>query len=124
MEQVNDIINNLCDKLGTTVEYLAPEYAKMKIADARAGIVVAAIIFFIFLVVFALYLLWLRSLDYDRTSHKTDEFVEVFGVLLAIVGAACVLFLCSSLITNIPAIYRYNASPVAALFEDVMNRIH
>ena len=33
MENVNDIINNLCEKLGTTIEYIVPEYAKMKIVN-------------------------------------------------------------------------------------------
>lgn len=38
MENINEIIDNLCNKLGTTAEYLIPEYAKMRIADGITAI--------------------------------------------------------------------------------------
>lgn len=119
MDQVNDIINNLCDKLGTTVEYLAPEYAKMKIADAQASILVAVIIFAVFVVTFTGFLIWLRLIDRDRL-RSLDGIIMVFAIMFCALGLACIVYFVCTLSYYVPAMYRYNASPVAALFEDAL----
>lgn len=42
--EMNDVINNLCDKLGVTVNVLVPEFARYKIASGSIWLIFSAII--------------------------------------------------------------------------------
>lgn len=46
MENINEIIDNICLKLGTTAEFLIPEYAKMRIAESILSMVAFAALTF------------------------------------------------------------------------------
>lgn len=42
--QINEVINNICDKLGTTATNLAPMLARYKSATALFGIIVCSVL--------------------------------------------------------------------------------
>lgn len=46
-KEINEIINNLCEKLGTSAKFLIPELARMHIAQGIFSSLVSAVIFII-----------------------------------------------------------------------------
>lgn len=75
---VNSIINNLCDKLGTTASKLIPEMAGYQIAKHSIWLVIS-LIFIGVAVGFTIRLLWMKKNDgkmlvlYPDKIHKLDE---------------------------------------------------
>lgn len=44
MENINEIIDNICNRLGTTVDFIVPEYIRMEIISKVAAILICIII--------------------------------------------------------------------------------
>lgn len=88
---VNSIINNLCDKLGTTANKLIPEMAGYQIAKHSIWLVVS-LIFIGVAIGFTIKLLWMRKKgrealaiypnrvrELDEIFRKTEVYNEQFG---------------------------------------------
>lgn len=83
---VNSIINNLCDKLGTTASKLIPEMAGYQIAKHSIWLAIS-IIFIGVAIGFTIRLLWMRKNDYKLLAiypewvKKLDENLKKSGML-------------------------------------------
>lgn len=115
---INEIINNLCDKLGTTAELLIPEYAKMKIASSIAELIISSVII-------AVYAFLAKKVYKWMCDNEIDQYDDVFvwiligGILGAVVAAICVV----CIIVDVTEIAKYTASPVAAFTEEMLKKI-
>ena len=119
MNEVYDIINNLCTKLGTTVEYLAPEYAKMRIAESWVMITIAGVVFVLYLTFMVFINRRIAKFTKLGYSWKVGEFGAVA------VGISIVVFIVILCVTCIavPTIYKFNASPIAAFLSEILKQI-
>lgn len=105
-EEINAVINNLCDKLGTTASQLLPEIAKMKTAECMMSILSSFTI--VLISTFLMYKSFKKSKENDW---------EGVWCLILIVSAIGVLFFGVSLIDGSVHLAGWIASPTAkALF--------
>lgn len=80
---INSIINNLCDKLGTTASKLIPEMAGYQIAKHSIWLAIS-LIFIGVAIGFTIKLLWMRKKDgkmlalYPKKFKKLDEELQKF----------------------------------------------
>ena len=83
---INSIINNLCDKLGTTANKLIPEMAGYQIAKHSIWLAIS-IIFIGVAIGLTIRLLWMRKNDhkmlaiYPEWAEKLDENLKESGIL-------------------------------------------
>ena len=80
-EEINSIVNNLCDKLGTSAKLLIPELAKLRIAES----VTVLIIFSLFLLLGAIFIKISFKL-YDE-DDDTAEALVIIGAVTMLIGA-------------------------------------
>ena len=84
---VNSVINNLCDKLGTTASKLIPEMAGYQIAKHSIWLVVS-LIFIGVAIGFTIKLLWMRKNDnetlaiYPDLVRKIDQKLKDSGAMM------------------------------------------
>lgn len=82
---VNSIINNLCDKLGTTANKLIPEMASYQIARHSIWMFIS-LIFIGIAIGFIIKLLWMKKMDgkvlalYPDQIRKLDEKLKNSGI--------------------------------------------
>ena len=119
MEHVNDIINNLCEKLGTTVEYIVPEYDKMKIVEGLSQIGICGII-----LVLSLICLFVSHRMHSKLD-ETDRFTETEVWMAILVGSGVtslfsIMAFVIVLIIEMPRVLTYYYTPYAAFVEDVI----
>ena len=105
MENVNEIIDNICNKLGTTAEFIAPEYARMHAASSITAIVIS-------IVAIVAYFMILRKLFVLRD----DEMVLYIGGAIALGAFLLIVF---NAITLAEAL----ASPYGYFFQKVIGMI-
>ena len=79
-EKINAVINNLCEKFGTTTQFLVPEIAKYKIATDVVGIIFSTVLIII-LVIIAVRSH--RLMEYDD-DFEVPFFVSVFLALILV----------------------------------------
>ena len=123
MEHVNDIINNLCEKLGTTAEYIAPEYAKMQIASSTSQLIVVIVLVAIYLAVLIPFLRYYVTYDTSKSSSNMDDVMRCAGYVMTCLGIVDAVFLVLTCVMEIPMIAKFTASPEGAFFEYVVNQI-
>ena len=86
-EKINAVINNLCEKFGTTAEFLVPEIAKYEIATDVVWIIFSTVLIII-LVIIAVRSH--RVMEYDD-GYEVLFFVSVFLVFIfAAILCGCV----------------------------------
>lgn len=103
--EINIVIDNLCDKFGTTVENLIPELARHHIAMQIMGIVICAVVIFVGV---GLYHKGIKTDDF-----YADDWLIAIGIFLAVV-ATFVAFILVVLLTG------WIASPTAAGISSLM----
>lgn len=110
--EVNNIINNLCEKLGTTVTDLTPEMARMNIAEDIVAIVITAL----FAIGIAIFWRWANL---DKRNFDEDSLYVVLFVLLLIcaVGVALCAF------SFIPDLVKWTVAPKARMAEYILKAI-
>lgn len=102
--EINAVINNLCEKLGTTAYALIPEIAKRETAQLAAAVLIE-------LMVFIVCLSWLpRAWRYDHREDKDWSEDSMWTLLPGIVG----LFAFIALATSITSLVGWIASPTAS----------
>lgn len=82
-EEINAIVNNLCDKLGTSAKLLIPELARLRVVES----VTLLIIFFVILVI-GLYFLP-KAWKYDHREKKRwydDSFFTAVPACIIFIG--------------------------------------
>ena len=92
---VNTIIDNICNKLGTTVETVVPEYAKYMIASKVISLIIGMVIAVFATVLMHMLMASLRKKiaeykeEYERDDWWDEEWVIMYvigGIVLIVVG--------------------------------------
>lgn len=87
-EEVNAIIDNLCEKLGTSAKFLIPELARLRITES-------AVCLFIGLIILAIGLITLpKAWRYDHREDLGDwdeSYFVIIPSILIMVGAITVI---------------------------------
>lgn len=110
--EVNEVINNICDKLGILASELIPELGKMKVAELGSACGIAIVIL----------LVAVTTLVAGMKKHKknwldeTGDTLMIFGGLLTIIGLI-------ALILIIPEFVGWLVSPKAKAFAYVLSKI-
>lgn len=113
MENVNEIIDNICNKLGTTAEFIAPEYARMHAASSITAIVISIVaIIAYFIILRKLFLLKDECRDFN-------EIYEMFSYIGGVIAFAAFLLIVFKAITLAEAL----ASPYGYFFQKVIGMI-
>ena len=119
MQNINEIIDNICLKLGTTAEFLIPEYAKMRIAESIIYMAAFAALTFAAVCV-------LKSLV---KAVKPGGFFYENGMeeMASIVGGGvllmCVVIFLIVFVDSACCLSRYAASPTAAFVNEMLKSI-
>jgi hypothetical protein len=121
---VNAIIDNICNKLGTTVEAVVPEYAKYMIVSKVISLIIGVVIAFFATALINMLLASLRKKiaeyksEYDRDDWWSEDWAILcivgYGVII-IIGIIAVAFIVSGL-DFIP----WLISPQGAFIAEVM----
>lgn len=106
-EEINAVIDKLCEKLGTTAQCLIPEMAKMGIAEAIVGI--------IFLVIILAVLIHL----FPKSLKRDDRECSSWSIALTVVMVADVIMLWCSVFDLVGWI----TSPTAKAVKEIINTV-
>ena len=112
-EEINAVINNLCERLGTTATTLIPELARLRIAES-----VVMIVFGLLLLAFGVWL-FPRAWKYDHREdkHWLDDSMYTIIPILIIVASVITL---SSWSFNLAG---WLASPTAKAVLEILDRL-
>lgn len=110
--EVNNIINNLCEKLGTTVTNLTPEMARMNIAEDMVAIVITAL----FAIGIAIFWRWANS-----GKHDFDE--DWLAVVMFILLLICAVGVALCAFDFIPDLVKWAVAPKARMAEYILKAI-
>lgn len=112
-KEVNEIINNLCDKLGTSAKYLIPEMAKLNIAQC------------VFMVIFTAIMLALcgvttvKAWKYDHRDGQT--FFDDSCFTLLPVGIGTIMFVIFSV--SLYNLVGWLSSPTAMAIKEIVRTL-
>ena len=122
---VNSIIDNICSKLGTTVEMVVPEYTKYMIASKLVTLIIGVMITFFATALMNMMLTSLRKkiAEYKEEYGNTDDWwSEVWSVLYIIGGVVLIFVGIIGVITSVNGldIIPWIVSPQGAFIAEVM----
>ena len=112
MDKVTEIIGSLCEKLGTTAQYLISEMAKMNIANSKFWMIAWIVIFIVALFI----------LPFSYKAKKANDYSDAFAILLVLnvivilVTLFCGLCCASDLV-------KWTTSPTAMAISTLMNKV-
>ena len=115
-EQVNDVIDNLCQKIGSTQQMLVPEMARLVIARSCVN---AAFCALICIVCILLLVKWRRVTKSDECGWKEEE---AWTVIAIISGIALFLFFIF-LWFEVSEAVQWQAAPTAKAVEYILNLV-
>lgn len=110
--EINEVINNICDKLGILASELIPEMGKMEVAEYGS---ICAIAIIILLVAVLMLIIGMKK-------NKEDQRNETGGTLI-ILGGFLIIATVIPLIFIIPDFVGWIASPKAKTFEYVLSKL-
>ena len=113
-KEINEIINNLCDKLGTSAKYLIPEMTRMHIAQGIFLSVVSAVIFII-CIYFAR-----KAWAYDHRDNNSMWENDSCWIILPMVIGLCSFIWLSTTVYNLIG---WVASPTAMAIEEIVRMV-
>ena len=119
-EEINQVIDNLCEKLGTTATALAPEMARYMVAKNITSIVVTTILYIIMLLIFR-YIL--KRLDIKDDGLDEDEVKSSVLLLELITGLVFTAIYICNLVEKIVGTVGWIASPQAALIKEITSMV-
>lgn len=114
MDNLNETVDYICQKLGTTAEYIIPEYAKMKIvSNSVIALACVCAIFFVFII-------WKK---FDNVVSKcSSDAVEAVEIILTI-GGLCTIIVCPIfLVSAVYEMSKFIFSPTAAFIADILGK--
>ena len=110
--QVNEVINNICDKLGTTATNLVPMLARYKSANALFGVIACSVLIVAFIVIAVL------TNKKAKLANFDDPNEEWIIRLLALAGVC----ICTAiLLYNAYNLVGWIASPEAKSIDYITN---
>lgn len=112
MDKISEIIGGLCEQLGTTVQYLIPEMAKMHIANSTFWTIGWAAIFLTCII----FLPVTYKLKKENEWSNTFTFAFVVNVVMLVLSLIFGLCCASDLV-------KWNASPTAMAISTLMNKV-
>ena len=119
MENINEIIDNICLKLGTTAEFLIPEYAKMRIAESILSMVAFAALTVATVCVMKFFVKAVKPGGYFYENDIEDIASLIgWGVLLI-----CVVIFLIAFFDSACCLLRYVSSPTAAFIKEMLRSI-
>lgn len=90
---VNVVIDNICNKLGTTVEMIVPEYAKYMIASKLVTLIIGVVIAFFATVLMSMMLASLKKkITEYKEEYESDDWSDEDWVILYIIGGIVITF--------------------------------
>ena len=114
MDNLNETIDYICQKLGTTAEYIIPEYAKMKIVS-NSVIALACVCLIIFV-----FIIWK---NFDNIVKKCNsDLVEGIEILLAVGGLITVILCPLFLVGAVYEMSKFIFSPTAGFIADILGK--
>lgn len=111
--EVNEVINNICDKLGILANELIPEMGKMKVAEL--GVLVGFSVIML-LVAGIIAILYRKRLKADDLSDEAEILMIAGMMILSLVAIG-------NLVINAPDFIGWIASPKAKTFEYVLKQM-
>lgn len=109
---VNEVINNICERLGILASELVPEMGRMKIAEFECAIIITFIILIIAVVVFAI---GMKKNKEGWVDDTADAMMVISG--FAIAGGIIALLIV------VPNFVGWMVSPTAKTFAYVLSKI-
>ena len=106
-EEINAVIDKLCEKLGTTAQCLIPEMAKLGIAEAIVGIIFSAVILVV----------GIRLVP--KTLKRDDRECSSWSIVLAVIMVADVVMLWCSVLD----LAGWITSPTAKAVKEIINTV-
>ena len=106
-EEINSVIDKLCEKLGTTAQCLIPEMAKLGIAEAIVGIIFSALILMVMIHLF------------PKSLKRDDREYSVWSVILTVIIVADVVMLWCSVLD----LAGWITSPTAKAIKEIINTV-
>ena len=79
--EVNEVINNICEKLGTTIEKIVPEFSKYMFVSSLKDFILGVVLLAIVAIVFRSLFKWLKKRidDYKAETDQDDWMTEDFA---------------------------------------------
>lgn len=112
-EEINAVIDKLCEKLGTSAQFLIPELAKLRIVNS--ALIVAFGLFITIVGVYFLPKAWRYDHREDRDSYDESYWVILPGAI-TFVGFV-------ELTTGIYGLAGWIASPTASAVLEIVNML-
>ena len=112
-EEINAVIEKLCEKLGTSAQFLIPELAKLRIVSSAVMVVIG-----LFITVVGVYFLP-KAWRYDHREDKDDFDYSFWVVAPGVITFFGFLFLT----TGIYDLAGWIASPTAKAVLEIVNML-
>lgn len=112
MEEAKQLIDYLCAKLGTTAEYLLPEFARYRIGYLTSEVIIAILATIIGILLF-------RRGGIEYHKNKDNDAAIPYWVIGGIIATAGLIM---SLVL-VPELVGYICSPTAGALQDIMRMI-
>ena len=110
--EVNEVINNICDKLGILASELIPELGRMKVAEASTEIVILAVILIVSVIMLV-----------AGTKKGRADWTDGAADVLIIAGGTGIVIAMVILAFVIPDLVGWIASPKAKTFAYVLSKL-
>lgn len=114
--EVNEVINNICDKLGYAVSEITPEMAKYMIAKDTFAVIASVLILIISILIV---IKTRRKVEQEGDPWADDTFETIITAILGIASIVSVL----TLLTYGADLIGWIASPKASMVQYVLSAI-
>ena len=124
---VNVVIDNICNKLGTTVEVVVPEYTRYMIASKAITLIVGiAITLFAAALMQMLIASLKRSITKYKEKYERDDWWDEEWVIMYVIGGIVLIvvgIIGTTRVVKGLGIIPWIVSPQGAFIADIMSRI-
>ena len=108
-DEINNVIDNLCQKFGTAQEALIPEMARMNVTVSWINIV-----FFLILLSISALIIWKFYKAYKNAKYNDEQF---FYIMASFIAFGFVIFFMWEIYDNAITIAQWNSAPTAKAIE-------
>ena len=108
-DEINNVIDNLCQKFGTAQETLIPEMARMNVTVSRISIA-----FFLVLLLISILIILKFYKAYKNAKYNDEQF---FYIKATIITFGFVIFFMWEIYDNAITIAQWNSAPTAKAIE-------
>ena len=115
-EQVNEVVDNLCQKIGSTQQMLVPEMARLIIARSCVNAAFCAILC---VVCILLIVKWIRVMKSENSRWQEEETWATVAIVSGIALFVCFCFLWF----NVSEAVQWKAAPTAKAVEYILELV-